>query len=249
MIAISIVSHGHGAMVVRLLAQLLACPNVSQVLVTLNVPEALDLPDDDRVSVIENRRPKGFGANHNAAFAHCRQPYFCPLNPDIEFEDDPFPPLIEAMQEASAALVAPLVKSPAGREEDSIRRFPTLRSLAAKALGGHDGRYVVQKGQGVFFPEWVAGMFMLFRSEDYARLGGFDEGFFLYYEDVDICARAWQSGLKVLACPRVSVIHDARRDSRKNLRHMRWHLASMARYFLRYRSGLPSVTDGVRDIS
>ncbi|BAL26043.1 glycosyltransferase family protein [Azoarcus sp. KH32C] len=234
-------------MVARLLTQVLTCPAVSQVLVTLNVPESLRLPEDERVSMIENARPEGFGANHNAAFARCSQPYFCPLNPDIELEDDPFPSLIAAIEEASAAVAAPAVKSPDGDEEDSIRFFPTLRSLALKALGGADGRYLVQKGQGAFFPEWVAGMFMLFRSADYAHLKGFDEGFFLYYEDVDICVRAWQSGLKVLACPSVSVIHDARRDSRRSLRHLGWHLASMARYFLKHRGRLPNITDCVRD--
>lgn len=246
MISVSVVSHGHGGMVARLLAQVLACPNVSQLLVTLNVPESLRLPDDDRISVIQNASPKGFGANHNAAFALCSQPYFCPLNPDIELVGDPFPPLIAAIEDASAAVVAPAVNSPTGMEEDSIRCFPTLRLLVSKALGGADGRYVAQEGLDSFFPDWVAGMFMLFRSEDYERLEGFDEGYFLYYEDVDICARAWRSGLKVLACPHVAVVHDARRDSRRSFRHMRWHLASMFRYFVKYRGGArrvgPSLT-------
>jgi len=117
-----------------------------------------------------------------------------------------------------------------------------LRSLATKALGRGDGRYMVQAGEPDFHPEWVAGMFMLFHSEDFARLKGFDERFFLYYEDVDICVRAWRDGLKVAACPRVSVVHDARRDSRRSLPHLRWHLASMARYFWKHWGRLPECT-------
>src|SRR5690606_29874744 len=104
-------------------------------------------------------------------------------------------------------------------------------SLIAKALGLKDGRYAVRADDPSFFPEWVAGMFMLFRSDAYARLGGFDEKFFLYYEDVDICARIWRQGMKIIACPSATVTHDARRDSRKKLRYMYWHLKSMARYF------------------
>ena len=96
-------------------------------------------------------------------------------------------------------------------------------------------------GQASFHPEWVAGMFMLFRSQDFARLGGFDEAFFLYYEDVDICVRAWKQGMKIVACPQVSVVHDARRDSHRSARHIRWHLASMVRYFFKHWGRLPHV--------
>ena len=228
-------------MVETLIGVLLGCPEVRQVIVTRNVPESLDLPGDDRVVLIENVVPKGFGANHNAAFALCGQPFFCPLNPDIELPENPFPYLLECIARSSAALAAPLIVSPSGSIEDSMRQFPTLRLLLSKALGGADGRYEIPAGQPDICPEWVAGMFMLFRSEDFARLNGFDESFFLYYEDVDICVRIWQQGLKVTACPRVSVIHDARRDSRRSWRHMRWHLASMGRYFWKHWGRLPQV--------
>jgi len=240
-IAVSIVSHGHGAMVERQLASLLAFPEIAQVLLTRNVPESLNIPDDVRIQLIANSAPKGFGANHNAAFSHCAQPFFWPLNPDIEFGSDPFPALMSALERAGAAVVAPLVKSQSGQLEDSIRYFPTPGSLVRKALGWADGRYAVFEGQGEFYPEWVGGMFMLFRSQDFARLGGFDAKFFLYYEDVDICVRAWKAGLKVLACPSISVVHDARRDSHSNFKHLRWHLASMARYFWKHLGTLPKV--------
>ena len=230
-------------MVGGLVGQLLAFPEVAQILLTLNVPESLALPDDCRLTVIGNVEPKGFGANHNAAFAKCTQMFFCPLNPDIAFERNPFPVLSAALGDNRVALVAPLVRSPDGKIEDSMRGFPTAGSLLRKALGGSDGRYVVREGQADFAPEWVAGMFMLFRSRDFHDLGGFDERFFLYYEDVDICARVWQKGMKILACPKVSVIHDARRDSRRSLRHLRWHLASIVRYFWKHWGRLPRVPE------
>jgi len=241
-ISVSIVSHGHGTMVENLLRAILACPEVTQVIITRNIAEPLEIPLDERIDMIENKVPKGFGANHNEAFALCRQPYFCPLNPDIVLLANPFPELLKGLARTGAALIAPLVVSPFGGVEDSMRHFPTLRSLATKALGRGDGRYMVQAGEPDFHPEWVAGMFMLFHSEDFARLKGFDERFFLYYEDVDICVRAWRDGLKVAACPRVSVVHDARRDSRRSLPHLRWHLASMARYFWKHWGRLPECT-------
>lgn len=241
MIAISIVSHGHGAMLEHLVAQLQSCPEVGRIILTCNIPESGTWAFGERLEVINNPAPKGFGANHNAAFARCREDYFCVLNPDIELQGNPFTALLAVLKLNEGALVAPLIVAPDGRVEDSVRYFPTGRSLVRKVLGGHDGRYPLQKGQKPFSPEWVAGMFMLFRSDSFVRLGGFDEGYFLYYEDVDICVRVWKAGMKVIVCPSVSAIHDARRDSHRSLRHLRWHLSSVLRYFLLHMGRLPTV--------
>lgn len=230
-IAVSIVSHGHGAMVQQLVEQVLACPEVSRVIVTYNIPELLSGFPDGRVEIINNPVPKGFGANHNAAFLRCREPYWCVLNPDIELEGNPFPVLLESLRTDAVGLVAPLIKNPAGQIEDSIRHFPTLTSLALKAWGKDNSRYELAVGAPNLCPDWVAGMFMLFRAEAFAALKGFDEGYFLYYEDVDICVRVWKAGFKIVALLSVSAIHDARRASRVNWRYRRWHLKSMARYF------------------
>lgn len=241
LISVSVVSHGHGAMVVSLIKSLLVCEEVKQIIVTRNVPEPLAIPVDDRIILLDNKAPKGFGENHNAAFQHCKQPYFCPLNPDIALYGSPFGVLVCEMEKSNASVVAPLVVAPTGSVEDSVRHFPNLRSLARKIWRGADGGYDLKLNDPIFSPDWVAGMCMLFRSADYARLNGFDQGYFLYYEDVDICARAWKAGMKIIVCPSVAVIHDARRDSHRSLRHLRWHLASMGRYFFRHWGRLPRV--------
>jgi len=242
-VCVSIVSHGHGAMVGRLVNALLYCPEVGQIILTLNVPESLAVPEDARITVVQNAIRKGFGANHNAAFKMCQEGFFCVLNPDIEFLADPFPLLIEALESGKAAVSAPLVVSPTGSVEDSIRYFPRPSRLLLKLLFGDEGRYATEPGQENFSPEWCAGMFLLFRSHDFGCLGGFDEGYFLYYEDVDICVRVWQQGMRVVVCPKISVVHDARRDSRRSLKHLRWHLASMLRFFSQHWGCLPGVPD------
>lgn len=229
-------------MVGRLVAQLLLCPEVSLILVTLNIPEVFELPEDQRIRVLHNVSPRGFAANHNAAFEESREEYFCPLNPDIEILGNPFTALLVATSEADIAMSAPRVDSPSGSQEDSWRRFPTVFSLFRKVFGIGNGSYPVPPDGRIFSPEWVAGMCMLFRSADYRALGGFDEGFFLYYEDVDICVRLWKSGRRLVVCPGVTVIHDARRDSHRNFRHLRWHLASVTRYFLKHWGRLPSIS-------
>lgn len=109
-------------MVIRLVSSLLTCPEVVQIIVTRNVPEALELPEDSRILVIDNSSPKGFGANHNAAFQHCRQSFFCPLNPDIELIANPFPQLLALFEsDESLALTAPMVMTDEINPEETTR--------------------------------------------------------------------------------------------------------------------------------
>ena len=238
-ITISIVSHGHGYEVERLLEQTLEEPYVSRIILTLNLPETLNLPDDDRVLVTQNNQVKGFGANHNAAFERCETPYFCVLNPDIVLLKGCFGELLACLRSNKAAVAAPIVISPQGQQEDSWRQFPTLRSLTLKAFGYDTTIVRSTDGHSPIFPDWVAGMCMLFSSSSFRRIEGFDEHLFLYYEDVDICARLWRTGQTVVASPKATVIHNAQRASRYKWDHMRWHAVSMFKYFCRYWFRLP----------
>lgn len=239
MIAVSIVTHGHGEMVGHLVAKLQSFPEVGQVILTRNIPDIDGVAEAQKTLIIQNTNPKGFGANHNAAFEHVTAPYFCVLNPDIVLPANPFPALLAALNSSGASVLAPAVVNSAGRPEDSARHFPTPLRLAAKLLGGHDGRYALQPTQWPTPVDWVAGMFMLFSAEDFKAIGGFDEKFFLYYEDVDICTRLWKAGRPVMVCPQVQVVHDAQRASRKNWQSMKWHAASMARYFWKHWGRFP----------
>jgi GT2 family glycosyltransferase len=75
-------------------------------------------------------------------------------------------------------------------------------------------------------------MFMLFRAAAFRSVSGFDERFFLYYEDVDICRRLKRQGLQVLYEPRAEVLHNARRTSWRHPRYLAWHLRSILRFLL-----------------
>jgi GT2 family glycosyltransferase len=76
----------------------------------------------------------------------------------------------------------------------------------------------------------LAGMFMLFRSEVFRRLGGFDERYFMYYEDADLCARLRRLGHDVRRVPSSRVVHHARRTRHWIPRYLLWQLASMLRF-------------------
>ena len=130
-----------------------------------------------------------------------------------------------------AAVGAPIIINQEGLQEDNIRHFPTPVSIAAKAMGLWPRIEYSQRTQP-FCAEWVAGMFMVFKPKCFEAIGGFNECYFLYYEDVEICARLSLHGYDILACPSIAVVHDAQRESHRRLRYMRWHLQSMLRFFL-----------------
>lgn len=235
-ITVSVVSHRHGALLPGLMDDLAACGVALEILITANVPEdpAFAASAKD-VRILTNAAPMGFGANHNAAFRASRGDFFCVLNPDMRVPPDVFPALLERLNDASIGAIAPRITDPAGQTEDAARRFPTPWSILHKALGLE--RAEALPARGMAYPDWIGGMFMLIPRAAFARAGGFDESYYLYYEDVDLCARLRRLGYRIACCTDVAAVHDARRASHRNVRHLRWHLSSMARFFWRRASG------------
>ncbi len=234
-VTVSVVSHRQNALVNTFLDDLARlCGKDISIVVTENVLDEVSLAIEGAAcpfELIVNSRPKGFGANHNAAFQHCSTPLFCVANPDIRLGFDPFPALARALEAERAGVAGPLVRNPAGGVEDSARRSPTVASLLSKLFASASGpEYPLDRGAVAV--DWVAGMFMLFHSDTFRAIDGFDEAYFLYYEDVEICRRLRRLGHKVLYVPGAEVVHDARRASRRDLSLMRHHLTSIARYLL-----------------
>ncbi len=103
------------------------------------------------------------------------------------------------------------------------------RELMKKVAGGKSA--IWSDAHPVSSPDWIAGMFMLFPRSVFEELHGFDERYFLYYEDVELCARLALAGYKRLVCSDVTVVHDARRSSHGSLRYAVMHLKSIIRFF------------------
>ncbi|MFT3802278.1 MAG: glycosyltransferase [Burkholderiaceae bacterium] len=253
-ICLSIVSHGQRDVALALLHDLarLKPPHVARIVYTRNIAEP-PLPDLDLGNAvliqIDNIAPKGFSANHNAAFPHCREAYFCVMNPDLRLDDDPFPALLAGFDSGSMdtdatataktsapanliiakprcgnrmGLVAPVIVDSRGALQNTARTLYTpIEMIRQKLHPSNEGSRA----------DWLAGMFMLFRSEAYASIGGFDERYFLYIEDVDICSRLVADGWCLRQVPTARVVHDARKTSHRSLRYTLWHLDGMLRYW------------------
>jgi len=234
-ISISVVSHAQIHLIKHLLQDIhqYCGKSLIEIILTLNLDEHIPFLTQSfsfPVKIIRNPHPLGFGANHNQAFTNSSGHFFCIMNPDIRLCDNPFSALLECLKNSSIALAAPLVVSPNGEIEDSARHFPTPLKILCKVFGGCKGNdYPINTDQ--VFPDWVGGMFMLFPRSIYKLSGGFNEQYFLYYEDVDLCARLKLKGYKIALCPKARVMHFAHRSSRHNFRYLKWHLKSMARFF------------------
>ncbi|WP_210279785.1 galactosyltransferase-related protein [Rhizobium metallidurans] len=229
-----------------MIEKLLDFPEIGTVIITHNIPEVISLPESPRVIRRWNSAPKGFGHNHNDAFCLCVDDFFCVMNPDIDFVENPFSALVTELVASGSAMIAPKVVDSTGCVEDSARHFPTILGIVKKVLGISDGRHMELSQMNPFHPECVAGMFMLFKYDGYRKLNGFDTRYFLYYEDIDICARIWKAGASVLLLTPVVVIHDAQRKSHKSFKFLRWHISSMLLFFRLHMWRLPQVATAYR---
>ncbi len=232
LVTISIVSHGQGRLISHLLRDL-AKTDLSRtvIILVINIPESFDFLNEFAnlpITVIKNDSPEGFGANHNKAFALCTSPYFCVVNPDIRLNGDPVADLMSAFDEQVGAC-GPLVIDSVGQPQDSARRSPTFARLFKRAVLRRRTSDYSPRSEPIAV-DWLAGMFILFRSDAYRTLGGFDERYFMYMEDADIGRRLWRCGWTVRLIPSVKVVHDAQRASHRSLRYLRWHVRSVTRY-------------------
>ena len=237
MCSISIVSHGQFELVKGLLDDLEHFGSfIREIILTVNVAEVIDLDRfENEIVVIRNDRPRGFGENHNRAFEASSGDYFLVLNPDLRASGFDFTSFLEKLSLKSVGVLTPMVVNKKGKREDHVRPFPSFAELLRRV----SLRFCSGDSQTDISPEfnrpfWVGGMFMGFRSSVFQNIGGFDQRYFMYLEDVDICAEILSAGYEIVVDPDNRVIHDAQRGSRRNLRLFIIHCISYVSYFRKW---------------
>lgn len=189
--------------------------------------------DDSKISYIKAERNGGFGYGHNLAmhkYAHLSD-FFLICNPDIDFDPNQLEKLLEVARSSSEGLYSPKIIYPDGIEQYGQRLLPTPLNLFARRFLPQyvsdklDDRYLLKTlaiNQPAPIPN-VSGSFMLFSSECLLALGGFDERYFMYMEDIDLSRRcAVKFG--VLYVPSACVIHEHQQASYKNKALLRAHI-------------------------
>ena len=184
----------------------------------------------DAGCVVVRKQRGGYGEAVNAGARHARGDFFAVLNPDIRFlETDTVARLSHHFMHAQVGIVAPALQLLDGRLQDSARRTPTPLNLLFRRWIG-DERGWVRRGGDV---EWTVGAFWLARRKAWDLIGGFDERYFLYFDDVDLCHRMRTAGFAVRFEPTVRAIHAFQAASRRPLSAWatRHHMRSAQRFF------------------
>jgi N-acetylglucosaminyl-diphospho-decaprenol L-rhamnosyltransferase len=193
------------------------------------------------VRVIENERPVGFAANANRGIAETTAPYVVVCNPDTEAGADAVAVLRGfAELHPRAGIVGPELRHPDGTLNPSRRRFPTVggtivrRTPLRRVLGGTQRAHygLDEQPDEPVQADWLLGGFPLLRREMLEELGGFDEGFRLYGEDIDLAYRAAKAGWERWYVPQAKVVHahQAVTDRRLLTRRTWWHWRGIARF-------------------
>jgi len=160
------------------------------------------------VRVIEQRHRAGFGANHNTVMRATTGRYVFVLNEDTTSGDWGFDRMVAHLDaNPRVAALAPRLVYPDGRQQASAWRFP---SPAAAGLGlvtlGRAG--IVQSGGSETRDvDWAMAAALLLRREALDEVGVFDEGFFIYSEETDLCRRLRAAGWRTQYFPQVTVVH------------------------------------------
>lgn len=193
-----------------------------------------------QVHVIENTQNLGFGHGHNRVLDLLDSDYHAIVNPDILLKDDALASLADYFeQHGDVVLACPKILNMDGTEQHLPRRRPKLRYL----LGGR------LENKGELFKRWrreytmgdqeltdatdvefITGCFMFIRTPVLKKVRGFDERYFMYFEDADLTRQSAAFGRTVIL-PQVSVIHMWERASAKKLKFFLIQIQSMLKYF------------------
>jgi GT2 family glycosyltransferase len=196
---------------------------------------------------VKARTNLGFGAGHNLALqSHIESSEFCLiLNPDVEFSPDVLGTLYDFMlKHEEVGLVMPKILYRDGSDQRLCRRLPAPHDLIIRRFLGRAGRGIFKRQLMKYelsdidlSKAWevpcLSGCFMLARSSVLKEVGTFDERYFMYMEDFDLCRRIGRHA-KTVYYPHVSVKHGYAKGSYANPKLLRHHVCSSIRYFVKW---------------
>ncbi len=184
----------------------------------------------------------GFGSGHNLILKKIQSfsNYHLVLNPDTYFKSSILDKLVkELANNREVSLIAPKVLYPDDTFQYTVRKYPSIFEMFLRFFRIQNSftdrrEYRNENLEASFFPDFIYGSFMLFKTEDFLEIGGFDERYFLYMEDVDICKKIDKIGKKKMYYPHVHIYHVLKKGSSKNLKLFMRHTISMVKYFLKW---------------
>ena len=184
-------------------------------------------------------KTRGFGENHNKAFEICQPGHddiFIVCNPDVILDDNQLAGMIDTFSKNHYDFSN--VVCYYNKEKTIIanpdRHFPCLFNfIFSIALGK---RFHYGTNNNVKHPEWVSGEFMMVHPDAFRAIQGFDEDYFMYVEDIDLCMRAQKAGLSIFHDQEHYIIHETQMASRSVLsKSFRMHIKSVWNFLYKHK--------------
>lgn len=182
----------------------------------------------------------GFGGGHNFVLEQLDSKFHAIVNPDIVLKEDVFSKLISFMQDESIGMCVPRLVDENGALLAVYRRELTVRDMfirmfLKKYFKKRQAYHTMQEQDytKTFDVPFAQGSFLLIRTELFQKLGGFDERFFLYMEDTDLCKRVNEVS-RLCYYPDATVVHKWEKGSHKSGKLFKLHVQSMIAYFSKW---------------
>ncbi len=197
----------------------------------------------NKITLIKNTKNLGLSKANNIGVLKTQTPYLFFLNPDIEI----LPGAITALEKSvsmnpEAALIGPSMINEKNEQQSTARTWPTPIVVAArrtflsktkfgkKIASNHLNMFNAQ--EELSFPHWLVGAAILLTPKGRKTVGLMSERYFLYFEDVEWCWRAWKRGMTIVFEPNARIKHVCHRESATGGVTLKFHLKSMLLFYL-----------------
>lgn len=167
------------------------------------------IPNNKKIKVIENNKNLGFARACNLGVNLSSGEYIFFLNPDTKVEEGSILKLLEFIKNHKEAIVAPKLVEFGGKTQPSVRKLPTIIGAIREYYLGVKDSYEAYAPQGeeIVEVESVVGGALMVTRKLFLKVGGFDEKFFLYFEDLDLCRKVRNLGYKIYYLPNAIIKH------------------------------------------
>lgn len=241
---ISIISHGHEELLINN-PELIVLANIDFIELIIKDNKSnfrlKSYCESNRIHYISTIKEDGFGKNNNIVFDYAVDAglsdldWFLIVNPDVIIDEVQITKLMSILLNTQEKFftINLFQNDEMNLFDNSVRRFPSIKNIfkifSSSQFTEHYDKHLLPDFSSV---EWASGAFLVIKPSLYRQVGGFDEKYFMYFEDVDLCYRIYkETGFNLLFLKDVHAVHKgAFRNRNIFSRHFLWYISSMFRF-------------------
>ena len=190
--------------------------------------------------IINHRKNIGFGAGCNLGAKNVQGEFLLFLNPDTQFLDDYVGKIMDkfAKSPEKIGIIGPRLITDEGKTQQwCAGKTITLWQIIKNNIGLVENKKIWESPEDIY-TDWVSGAALAIKKEAFEKIGGFDENFFMYFEDDDLCRRAKRAGYEILYSPEETILHSGGKSYGNTFRKKAQFYKSLAYYLQKKLKGL-----------